>query len=93
MLLLKKSTMTFALVTQWARDWRMSFKSDPQRQAVELRFSKKRLAMDHSVILFNNIPVKQVDEHKHLGFILNSKLSFQLILNLPSLKRERGSAC
>ena len=51
-----------ALVSQWARDWRMSFNLDPQKQAVELRFSKKRLAVDHPVILFNNIPVKQVDE-------------------------------
>ena len=47
-----------ALVGQWARDWRMSFNPDPQTQAVELRFSKKRLAVDHPVILFNNIPVK-----------------------------------
>ena len=28
------------------------------------------------MILFSNIPVKQVSEHKHLGIILDSKLSF-----------------
>ena len=27
-------------------------------------------------MLFNNIPVKRVTEHKHLGIILDSKLSF-----------------
>jgi len=54
----------------------MSFNPDPQKQAIELRFSKKRLAVDHPIILFNNIPVKQVDEHKHLGLILDSKPSF-----------------
>ena len=28
------------------------------------------------MILFNGTPVKKVDEHKHLGRVLDSKLSF-----------------
>ena len=47
------------LITQWANDWRMSFNPDPQKQAVELLFSKNRNEIDHPVILFNNIPVKK----------------------------------
>ena len=47
------------LTTQWANDWRISFNPDPQKQAVELLFSKKRNEIDHPVILFNNIPVKK----------------------------------
>ena len=43
------------LITQWAHNWRMSFNPDPQKQAVELLLSKKRLATDHPVILFNDI--------------------------------------
>ena len=58
-----------ALESPWTHDWRMSFTLDPQKQAVELLFSKKRLAVGYPFILFNNIPVKQVDEHKHLGLI------------------------
>ena len=64
------------LISQWAHDWKMSFNPDPQKQAVELLLSKKRHGIDHSVILFNDIPVKKVEEHKHLGVILDSKLSF-----------------
>ena len=30
------------LISQWAHDWRMSFNPDPQKQAVELIFSRKR---------------------------------------------------
>ena len=65
-----------ALISQWAHDWRMSLNPDPQKQAIELLFTKKRQQADHRIILFNNIPMKKVDEHKHLGIILDSELSF-----------------
>ncbi len=54
------------LISQWAYTWKMSFNPDPQKQAVELKFSRKKSEIDHPVILFNNIPVKKVDEHKDL---------------------------
>ena len=52
----------------------MSFNPDPQKQAVELIFSKKRNEIHHPLITFNNVPVKNLIEHKHLGIILDSKL-------------------
>ena len=30
------------LISQWAHTWRMSFNPDPQKQAVELTFSRKK---------------------------------------------------
>ena len=71
----------------------MSFNLDLQNLAIELLFSKIRHQVDHPAIFVNNIPVKKVDKHKHLGIILKSKLSFQFILNLPFLKRKGASAC
>ena len=67
------------LISQWAHTWRMSFNLDPKKQAVELTFSRKKIEIDHPVILFNNIPVKKVVEHRHLGIILDSKLSFSAL--------------
>ena len=64
------------LISQWAHAWRMSFNPDPQKQAVELIFSRKRNELDHPVIHFNNIPVEKVNEHKHLGIILDQKIIF-----------------
>ena len=58
------------LISQWAYDWKMSFNPDPQKQAVELVFSKKKVEIHHPVIRFNNIPVTKVDQHKHLGVVL-----------------------
>ena len=45
------------LIRQWAYDWRMSFNPDPQKQAVELIFSTKRIEINHPEIRFNDIPV------------------------------------
>ena len=78
------------LISRWAHDWRMSFNPDPQKQAVELLLSKKRHEIDHPVILFNNTPVKKVTEHKHLGIILDSKLSFSAHIKSAISKTRRG---
>ena len=68
----------------------MSFNPDPQKQAVELIFSRKRIEIDHPVITFNDIPVKKVSEHKHLGIILDSKLSFSAHINAAISKTRKG---
>ena len=53
------------MLSQRAYDWKMSFNPDPQKQAVELTFSTKRIEINHPEIRFNNIPVRKVDGHKH----------------------------
>ena len=78
------------LIGQWAHTWRMSFNPDPQKQAVELTFSRKKIEIDHPVILFNDIPVKKVTEHKHLGIILDSKLSFSAHVKSAISKARKG---
>ena len=44
------------LINKWAHSWRMSFNPDPQKQAVELIFSRKKNEIDHPVVLFNLNP-------------------------------------
>ena len=78
------------LIRRWAHDWKMSFNPDPQKQAVELIFSTKRIEMNHPEIRFNNIPVMKVDEHKHLGIILDSKLSFSAHIKAAISKIRKG---
>ena len=70
--------------------WRMSFNPDPLKQPVEVIFSRKRNKVDHPVILFNNTPVKRVDEHKHLGLFLDSKLSFSAQIKVAISKTRKG---
>ena len=78
------------LISQWAYDWKMSFNPDPQKQAVELVFSKKNIEIHHPVIHFNNIPVTKVEEHKHLGVVLDSKLSFSTHIKAAISKTRKG---
>ena len=78
------------LIGQWAYAWRMSLNPDPQKQAVELTFSKKKMEIYHAVIFFNDIPVKKVNEHKYLGIILDSKLSFSAHIKSAISRARKG---
>ena len=64
------------LISQWAHQWKMSFNPDPTKQAVQVLFSRKTSKIAHPVILFNDTEVKSVNEHKHLGLTLDTKLTF-----------------
>ena len=64
------------LVNKWAYQWKMSFNPDPTKQAVEVLFSHKIKEVYHPPLYFNGSAVIRVDSHKHLGLILDSKLTF-----------------
>ena len=59
----------------WYSSWGV-FNPDPQKQAVGLNFSKRKSKTNHPIIFFNASPVSAVDQHRHLGILLDSKLSF-----------------
>ena len=54
----------------------MSFNPDATKKAEEILFSHKTNNPDHPPINFDNIEVKRVTDHKHLGLHLDPKLSF-----------------
>ena len=64
------------LISQWAYQWNISFNPDPNKQAVEVIFSRKSKQIHNPEIYFNGVEVKTVKSHKHLGLILDSKLTF-----------------
>ena len=78
------------LISQWAYQWKMSFNPDPTKQAEEIIFSHKRRSQDHPPIYFNNIEVKRVSNHKHLGLVLDSKLSFTKHINEKIATARKG---
>ena len=55
------------LISRWSLQWKMSFNPDPTKSAEEIIFSHKRTRPVHPPLFFNNIEVKQVNDHKHLG--------------------------
>ena len=64
------------LITEWAYQWKMSFNPDPTKPAEEVLFSQKLNSPGHPPIYFNDIEVKRVSDHKHLGLNFDPKLSF-----------------
>ena len=61
------------LINKWAFQWKMSFNPDPTKPAEEIIFSHRRDPPVHPPLFFNDIEVKQVNGHNHLGLILDSK--------------------
>ena len=70
--------------------WKMEFNPDPNKQATELLFSCKRNSPNHPSLFFNGTVVPKVNEQKHLGFVLDSKLSFERHLNEKIIKAKKG---
>ena len=56
---------------------KMNFNPDPNKQAQEIIFSRKKTASLHPVLYFDNKPVKSSQIQKHLGMILDSNLSYE----------------
>ena len=55
----------------------MSFNPDPSKQAQEVIFSHKSKRLTYPLLVFNNYNVSQTISQKHLGVILDFKLTFE----------------
>ena len=54
----------------------MSFNPDPNKQAIELHFSRKMNSPNHPSLDYNNQEVCRATDHKQIGLILDTKLTF-----------------
>ena len=65
------------MVYDCATQWKISFNPDPTQQAQKAIFSCKIKKPLHTSLNLNKTNVKQTAFPKHLGLILDSKLSFE----------------
>ena len=63
-------------LNNWAFQWKMQFNPDPKKQAQEVYFSKKSNNKSSLPVTFNNAKVVTYCTHKHLGLLLDKRLSF-----------------
>ena len=68
----------------------MEFNPDPSKQATEVLFSCKKSTPNHPQLIFNGTVVAKVSDQKHLGFILDSGLSFEKHLNEKIMKAKKN---
>ena len=78
------------LIQQWAYQWKMEFNPDPSKQATEVVFSCKKSSPNHPQLVFNGTIVEKVNSHKHLGLILDSRLSFEKHINEKIIKAKKN---
>ena len=76
-------------IKNWAIQWRFEFNPDPVKPPVELIFSTKHKPPIHQPLFFNNIRLTTVSEHKHLGVILDKKLTFESHVKEKANKTKR----
>ena len=77
-------------VNDWPFQWKMSFNPDPSKQAQKVIFSHKSKRSTHPPLVFNNNNVSQTYSQKHLGVILDFKLTFEEHLNNVSAKVNKA---
>ena len=68
----------------------MQFNPDISKQAIEVIFSHKIKRPDHPLLTFNGIPVARMESTKHLGLILDERLSFRLHIKEALQKAKKG---
>ena len=78
------------LIMKLAFQWKMSFNPDTSKQEVEIIFSKKVNTYQHPALIFNNYVVCYKDSHKHLGMVLDKKLTFNHHLKEKISKTNKG---
>ena len=68
----------------------MLFNPDPSKPSQEVLFSRKKETQIHPAISFNNIQVERASQHKHLGILLDEKLTFKQHSDTTILKINKG---
>ena len=64
-------------INAWANQWKITFNTDPNKQAQEVIFSRKIKKTSHPPLNFYNNSLKQIQFQKQLGVYLGSKLDFR----------------
>ena len=78
------------IIQQWAYQWKMEFNPDPTKQAAEVLFSCKKASQNHPQLISNGIAVAKVNDQKHLGLVLDSRLSFEKHINEKIIKAKKN---
>ena len=78
------------IINRWPHQWKLEFNPDPLKQATEVLFFCKNNAHNQPQIIFNGTVVAKVEEQKHLGLTLKSKLSFEKTSEWKIIKAKKN---
>ena len=66
-------------IHDWAVKWKMEFNPDFKKPAHEIIFSRRLDKDEHPEVSYKNNPIKQMPSVKHLGLVLDEKLTLNYI--------------
>ena len=78
------------IISTWAYQWKIQFNPDKNKQAIQVIFSQKKDTPVHRSLFFNGSEVLIKAEHRHLGMILDPKLTFLSHIKEAIVKARRG---
>ena len=78
------------IIFQWVHHWKMECNPDPTKQATEVLFSFEKFSLNHPKLIFDGTYVVKVNEQKHLGLILDSRLTFERHINERIIKAKKN---
>ena len=64
-------------ISSWTYQWNMSFNPGQNKQAHELIFTRELKKVPHPPLIFNNTNFSRSRSQKHVGIVLDSKLTFK----------------
>ena len=74
---------------EWSVKWKMIFNPDPNKPAEEVTFTN-RTSTSYDTVSYAGVDVKSIDYHKHLDFILDSKMHYTKHLDCIIAKANQG---
>ena len=77
-------------IEKWTYQWKMQFSPDVKKQAVQVIFSQKRSKLFPPHLLLNGSSIPISDDHKHLGFFLDSELNILRHVREAITKASKG---
>ena len=85
-----ESNRDLNVIRMWAHQWKLEFNPDLTKQATEVLFYCKKSSPNHPQIKFNGTIVAKMNDQKHLGFLLDSSLSFKKHVNEKIFKAKKN---
>jgi hypothetical protein len=77
-------------IAAWGIQWKMEFNPDVSKQAIEVIFSHKKKKPFHAGLSFHDIPIRREANTKHLGLILDDRLTFRKHIEEKIKKANKG---
>ena len=78
-----------SVLYDWSVKWKMVFNPDPTKPAETIIFTNRKSSL-YETFSYAGMDVQPVDFHKHLGFVLDSKMNYSNHLDETITKANKG---